>query len=151
MIDRSRRLGRVFAEASATAGQDAFSRLYDVVGTRLHKQGDSVGDDVLAGLLTIAGLDPALARSVDDADLDTLVTAAHRASQEALGGRGGSPIIVIDGHGCNGPVLTETPAAQQGAALLDAIITAVTTPEFAALQRPYQGPPTIDHTTEAVH
>lgn len=151
MIDRSRRLGRVFAAATETAGSDAFTRLYNSVGTRLHVNGGDIGTPALAEALAEAGLDPALLRSLNDAGLDITVTAAHRVSQDALGGRGGSPIIVIDGQGFTGPVLTETPAAQQGPALLAAIVTAATTPGFAALQRPYQGPPRIDHRTEAAH
>ncbi|APE36389.1 disulfide bond formation protein DsbA [Nocardia mangyaensis] len=98
MIERSRRLGRVFTAATATAGHDAFARLYDT-----------------------------------------------------LGGSGGSPIIVIDGHGFNGPVLTESPTAQHGPALLDALVTAATTPGFAALHRPYQSPPRIETTPEDTH
>ncbi|WP_280428553.1 disulfide bond formation protein DsbA [Nocardia brasiliensis] len=81
---------------------------------------------------------------------DNAVTRSHEASQNALGGRGGSPIIAIDGHGFNGPVLTETPTATHGRALLDAVLTAAATPGFAALHRPYQGPPRIE-TTEATH
>jgi hypothetical protein len=59
----------------------------------------------------------------------------------ALGGRGGSPIIAFDGQGFFGPVLTRIPDPEHGAALLDALITAAGTPGFAALQRPYSGPP----------
>ncbi|WP_406230206.1 disulfide bond formation protein DsbA [Nocardia sp. NBC_01009] len=148
MIDRSRRLGRVFAAATRTAGAEAFARLYDAVGTRLHVHGGDLGPEALAASLTAAGLDPALADHVDDTGLDRDVTQRHKASQDALGGSGGSPIIVIDGHGFNGPVLTESPTAQRGRDLLDALVTAATTPGFAALHRPYQGPPRIERTTE---
>ncbi|WP_280267294.1 disulfide bond formation protein DsbA [Nocardia wallacei] len=149
MIERSRRLGRVFAAATNTGGPEAFTRLYDTTGIRLHVHDDDLGPDPLAESLAEAGLDPALAQYAQDIGLDSVVTQSHEASQNALGGSGGSPIIVIDGHGFNGPVLTETPAAQRGRDLLNALVTAATTPEFAALQRPYQGPPRIETTTEA--
>ncbi|MEV6558235.1 disulfide bond formation protein DsbA [Nocardia sp. NPDC051756] len=151
MIDRSRRLGRVFAASADTAGQGAFNRLYDEVGTRLHVHRGGFDTDALTASLVAAGLDPALSHSLDDAGLDAAVTAAHRAGQDALGGSGGSPIIVVDGHGFNGPVLTENPGAHHGTALLEAIVTAATTPGFAALQRPYHGSPNIERTTEAAH
>ncbi|MEU4711047.1 disulfide bond formation protein DsbA [Nocardia salmonicida] len=149
MIERSRHLGRVFAAATDTGGPEAFARLYDHIGTRLHVHGDDLGPEALTASLTAAGLDPDLARSVDDSDLDNAVTRSHTASQNALGASGGSPIIVIDGHGFNGPVLTESPTKQRGPVLLDALVTAATTPGFAALHRPYQGPPKIEHTTES--
>ncbi|MDO3645717.1 mycothiol-dependent nitroreductase Rv2466c family protein [Nocardia mangyaensis] len=148
MIERSRRLGRVFAAATDTAGHDAFARLYETLGPRLHVHGDEIDTGVLIDALTDAGLDPALAQCAEDPTLDTELTRTHRASQDALGGSGGSPIIVIDGHGFNGPVLTESPTAQHGPALLDALVTAATTPGFAALHRPYQGPPRIQTTSE---
>ncbi len=148
MIERSRRLGRVFAAATDTGGPEAFARLYDSAGTRLHVHGDDVGPDTLAESLTGAGLDPTLARCVADPGFDHAVTRSHEAAQQALGGRGGSPIVVIDGHGFHGPVLTESPTAQRGPILLDALVTAATTPGFAALHRPYQGPPRIETSTE---
>ncbi|MEU4808060.1 disulfide bond formation protein DsbA [Nocardia fluminea] len=149
MIERSRRLGRVFAAAAATGGPEAFARLYDTAGNRLHVHGQDLGPAALAESLSAAGLDPALARYTDDTGLDSAVTRSHQASQDVLGGSGGSPIIVIDGHGFQGPVLTEAPAAEQGPVLLEALVTAATTPGFAALHRPYQGPPKIETTTEA--
>lgn len=151
MIERSRRLGRVFAAATTIGGPEAFARLYDHIGTLLHVHRDDLGPEALTASLTAVGLDPGLARSVDDPGLDNAVTRSHTASQNALGARGGSPIIVIDGHGFNGPVLTESPTAQRGPVLLDALVTAATTPGFAALHRPYQGPPRIETTTEAAH
>lgn len=151
MIERSRRLGRVFAAATEACGPEAFARLYADAGARLHVHGEELGPDALAASLTRAGLDPALAQHVDDPGLDSTVTRFHEASQNALGGRGGSPIIVIDGQGFSGPVLTESPTTQHGPALLDALVTAATTPGFAALHRPYHGPPTIARTHERAH
>ncbi|CCF62365.1 disulfide bond formation protein DsbA [Nocardia cyriacigeorgica] len=144
MIQRSRRLGRVFAAATDTAGSEAFARLYETLGTRLHVRGDEIDHDAITDALTEAGLDPALAQRTDDTTLDAELANTHRASQDALGSAGGSPIIVIDGHGFHGPVLTESPTAQRGPDLLAALVTAATTPGFAALHRPYQGPPRIN-------
>ncbi|MGV0688432.1 mycothiol-dependent nitroreductase Rv2466c family protein, partial [Mycolicibacterium thermoresistibile] len=151
MIDRSRRLGRVFAAATRTGGAEAFARLYDVIGTRLHIQGDDLGPQEVAKSLTEAGLDPGLAEHLDSTSLDDDITGTHEVSQAALGSRGGSPIVVVDGRGFNGPVLTEQPRPDRGRDLLDALVTAATTPGFAALQRPYQGPPKIDAATEETH
>ncbi|MGW4370596.1 hypothetical protein ACWEKT_33620 [Nocardia takedensis] len=51
--------------------------------------------------------------------------------------------IAVDGRGFSGPVFTEPPAADRAAAVLDAMLTLATEPAFAALQRPYQGPPSF--------
>lgn len=64
--------------------------------------------------------------------------------QRSLGGRGGSPILAIDGREFFGPVLTENPGPKQGPALLEAVTAMAKTPGFAVLQRPFTGPPTIE-------
>ncbi|MEW1734506.1 hypothetical protein AB0346_00960 [Nocardia beijingensis] len=97
----------------------------------------------MAAALAATGFDQQLIEALDDTRYDAAVAHAHRASQTALGGRGGSPIISVDGHVFSGPVLTEPPAPGRATELLAAIVTAATTPGFAALQRPYQGPPAV--------
>ncbi|MFX0577879.1 disulfide bond formation protein DsbA [Nocardia nepalensis] len=144
MITRSRRIGRVFAAATQRYGHDAFTPLYLALGSRLHPRGPHTEDDaVTAAAIDATGLDPTLIDAMGDTRYDAAVARDHDASQTALGGRGGSPIIAIDGHGFGGPVLTAPPGPQHATELLHAVITAATTPGFAALQRPYQGPPTI--------
>ncbi|WP_433491021.1 mycothiol-dependent nitroreductase Rv2466c family protein [Nocardia grenadensis] len=147
MITRSRRIGRLFAAARKRHGEEAFTTLYLALGVKLHpREPDTDDDTAAAGALRAAELDHVLLGALDDATLDPAVIEAHQAGQTALGGRGGSPIISIDGQGFAGPVLTAPPAPHRATALLRALVTAATTPEFAALQRPYQGPPafTVD-------
>ncbi|MCP2293310.1 disulfide bond formation protein DsbA [Nocardia amikacinitolerans] len=147
MISRSRRVGRLFAAVTDHHGEAAFARLYRAFGRELHPRGHAV-DRAAVTALTNAALDPALISTLDDPRHDPAVTRAHERSQAVLGGRGGSPIIVIDGHAFNGPVLTAPPDATAGTALLDAIITTARVPAFAALQRPYQGPPRFSRTDD---
>lgn len=142
MISRSRRFGRMFAAAEQRHGPAGFVPLYLALGPRLHPRGPDTDDDAAAtAALAEADLDSALLAALDDASFDSLVVDAHRDSQQALGARGGSPIISIDGQGFGGPVLTAPPSPHRATALLRAVIDAARTPEFAALQRPYQGPP----------
>ncbi|MEU4312144.1 hypothetical protein [Nocardia sp. NPDC024068] len=86
--------------------------------------------------------------ALDDSAYDPAVARFHRASQDTLGGPGGSPIISIGGRGFAGPVLTAPPRPDQGRALREALVTTATVPEFAAPQRPYQGPPSFSSTEE---
>ena len=142
MFVRSRRLGRVFAAVTSRGGPGAFASLYLALGPLLHPRAEQTDDDAaVASALEKSGLDPSVIDALDDDRYDTDVSQAHDASQIALGGSGGSPIISIGGHGFNGPVLTAPPRPAESAALLNAVVTAATTPGFAALQRPYDGPP----------
>ncbi|NNH69316.1 disulfide bond formation protein DsbA [Nocardia uniformis] len=148
MIDSSRRLGRLFAAVSEKHGAEGFTRLYRAVGTSVHVHRNQLTDKVIAEILAELGMDPTLLDILDDAGVDGAVASAHAASQQALGGRGGSPIIAIDGHGFFGPVLTRIPDPDNGAALLHAVIAAARTPGFAVLQRPYSGPPATEQHEE---
>ncbi|WP_227981347.1 disulfide bond formation protein DsbA [Nocardia spumae] len=141
MIDRSRRVGRLFAAVSERYGIEGFGRLYPAFGIATHGRGETMTARGLSTLLAGVDLDPALAEAVGDPAWDEAVTEAHRASQRALGERGGCPIISIGGRGFFGPVLTEIPGPRQGARLLEALVTAASTPGFAELRRPYSGPP----------
>lgn len=144
MMDRSRRLGRLFAAAVGERGADAFAGLYDSIGRRIHVRRDELTPALIHDALAENGLPESLADALDDTGLDEAVRRAHQASQDALGDKAGSPIIAVDGRAFSGPVLTRTPSKEDGARLLDAVLTMASVAEFAALQRPYQGPPTIE-------
>jgi hypothetical protein len=107
----------------------------------IHNDGGDLAESSVKEALTATSSSPALVEALDDPAWDDAVRAAHQRSQDALGGNGGSPIIALDGKGFFGPVLTGLPARDAGIALLDAVATAASMPEFAVLQRPYQGPP----------
>lgn len=144
MMERSTRLGRLFAAAVDERGPDAFAGLYDSIGRRIHVDGEDLTATVIREALAENGLAERLTEAQDDGGLDEAVKRAHQASQDALGDEAGSPIIAVDGRAFSGPVLTRTLKAADGVRLLEAVLTMATVPEFAALQRPHEGPPTID-------
>lgn len=144
MMERSRRLGRLFAAVVSRHGQDAFARLYDALGTQFHLRDDELTTDEVRQLLATCDFDESLCEALDDPAFDDEVKRTHQASQEVLGGPAGSPIIVVDGRGFHGPVMTRIPGHEDGVRLLDAVLTATRTPEFATLQRPPEGPPILE-------
>ncbi|OJZ75601.1 disulfide bond formation protein DsbA [Mycobacterium paraffinicum] len=144
MMERSTRLGRLFAAAVDERGPEAFAALYASIGRRIHVDGDDLTASAVRAALAENGLAQGLAEAQDDAGFDQAVKQAHEASQDALGDEAGSPIIAVDGRAFSGPVLTRTLKTPAGVRLLEAVLTMAAVPEFAALQRPYEGPPTIE-------
>ncbi len=144
MMERSRRLGRLLGAVADEHGPDAFARMYASIGTRMHVHKTEMDAAMILEALAENGLDEALAETVDRGEFDDAVRQAHEASQKVLGGSAGSPIIAIDGHAFHGPVLTRVPARDDGVRLFEAVIDAARVPEFAALQRPHQGPPVLE-------
>ncbi len=144
MMGRSRRLGRLFAAVAAAHGPDAFARLYNSIGARMHVRKEEIDAGAIREALAGNGLEESLAEAVDQSKFDDIARQAHEASQKVLGGPAGSPIIAVDGQAFHGPVLTRVPNKEDGVRLLEAIVTAASIPEFAVLQRPYQGPPILE-------
>lgn len=144
MMERSRRLGRLFAAVAGKHGPDGFARLYDALGTRLHVQDEEMTAGEIEEILGACGLEESLSGALEDSGLDEEVRRAHQASQDALGGSAGSPVIAVDGRGFHGPVMTRIPGHEDGVRLLDAVLVAAQTSEFATLQRPVQGPPKLE-------
>lgn len=141
MFERSRRLGRLFAAITDRHGPEAFARLYEPIGTRLHVEKEEVTRGFVADVLSDLGLEESLSKALDeteyDSEYDEAVRRAHAASQDALGDEAGSPIIAIDGRAFFGPVLTDLPEPDDGVVLLDAVVSAAGVPAFAVLQRPH--------------
>lgn len=144
MMERSRRVGRLAAAVTAADGPEAFTRLYDTLGAFIHVRREEITPGAIRTLLAENGFEPSFADALDDGGRDQAVRQAHQASQDVLGGPAGSPIIAVDGRAFFGPVLTRIPTKSDGVRLLEAIVTAAGVPEFAVLQRPYQGPPVLD-------
>lgn len=140
-LEWSRRLGRVCAAATDQAGPDVFGNVYQALGVRVHNRDGDICDSLVKEALAATGCSPALVDALDDPAWDDAVHAAHQRSQDVLGDSGGSPIIAVDGRAFFGPVLTALPDRDAGIALLDAVVTMASTPEFAVLTRPHQGPP----------
>ncbi|MBX9641413.1 MAG: disulfide bond formation protein DsbA [Mycobacteriaceae bacterium] len=137
MFERSRRLGRLFAAVTDRYGPEAFARLYERIGTRLHDQKDEFTPGFVTEVLRDLGLEESLSDSLDETEHDEAVRRAHTSSQDALGDESGSPIIAIDGRAFFGPVLTGLPDPDDRVVLLDAVVSAAGVREFAVLQRPH--------------
>lgn len=132
----SRRVGRLMAAVARERGAAGWAAAYFAFGERYFDRAEPLGEDLVAHVLTAAGLTHATAGAMADGSLDELVRRAHQAGQDALGEAGGSPILRIDGRAFFGPVLTALPEAHEAVALFDAVATLAAVPQFSQLQRP---------------
>lgn len=143
-----RSLLRVAAAARESGGNEAVHRFYTAAGQPLHLGGVSVEvfnggelpDDLVAGILAGAGLDPGLAVAAADERYDTVL---RRETDTALGRTGrdvGTPILTFDpGRATEaslfGPVISRAPKGAEALELWDAVLTLARTPGFAELKR----------------
>nr|WP_231588673.1 hypothetical protein [Mycobacterium nebraskense] len=70
MMERSTRLGRLFAAAVAERGPDAFAGLYDSIGRRIHVRREDLTAAGIREALAENGLEERLAEALDDSGFD---------------------------------------------------------------------------------
>jgi 2-hydroxychromene-2-carboxylate isomerase len=132
----SQKVGRLMVALRGEVGADAMPKAYFAFGHRYFDQSAALSDELVDHVAAAVGAKHVSAAALTDASLDVAVKESHRASQEALGETGGSPLITIDGHTMFGPVFTSVPAPHATLTVLDAVATLVRTPQFSQLQRP---------------
>lgn len=134
MVQGARAL-RVLAAAEEAGGQDALSRLFTVLGTRRHVDGEDFSDSVLQAAVAEAGLDPAVAAAADDPGYDARIKASHEEGQRRVGTESGSPVTAIaGGAGYFGPVVVPVPAGDDALRLFDALSLLASVPAFSELK-----------------
>jgi 2-hydroxychromene-2-carboxylate isomerase len=127
---------RLLVAAAATGGTAAVGALYAAVGTRLHEQGRSVDDALLAEALEEAGLPADLLAAADDASYDEQVRASHAEAQERVGTECGSPVLAIDEGGAwFGPVVAPVPTGQAATDLWQGLVSLSRVAQFSELKR----------------
>ena len=127
---------RVLAAADRKDGSPAVGALFTALGARLHEQGRSIDDAVLAESLAEAGLPADLLTAADDGSLDDDVRASHQRAQERVGTDSGSPVLAFgDGPAWFGPVVSPVPTGQAATELWRGLEALSRVPQFSELKR----------------
>ena len=130
---------RVAAAVSKEYGNDGLAKLYTVMGTRYHHDGEDIDEpDILEEILNTCGFPTQLADAVDDDAWDKIIQAHMDQAIAKVGKDVGVPLIVLDGGkgpGFFGPVFSPAPTGKPAVALWDAIIVAGRSPGFFELKR----------------
>lgn len=148
-----RRLLRVAAAVRESGGNEAVGAFYTAAGQRMHLDGLSmaifggteVPDDLVAGVLTAAGLDASLASAADDEHHDVLLREETELAFSRTGRDVGTPILTFTPGAdteCSlfGPVISKAPKGEAALELWDAVATVARTPGFAELKRSLRDP-----------
>lgn len=131
---------RVFAKV-ATEQPDKVDELYTVMGTIVHREGNSgrqdVGgyDDVIAEALQRAGLDASFADVANTEDYDPQLREFHESGISSVGDEVGTPIVKLGDTAFFGPVLTKIPTGEEAGEIFDASVRLAQYPHFFELKR----------------
>jgi 2-hydroxychromene-2-carboxylate isomerase len=137
-LDRMRRSWgpvRVAAAAVEHAGEKVLPDLYTALGTRIHEQGSTNLDTVIAEALGEVGLPPELAAAAGSAEYDDLVKASTQDAIAAVGMEIGTPIVRIDGDAFFGPVVSAIARGESAGRLFDALAVLASYPHVSEVKR----------------
>jgi 2-hydroxychromene-2-carboxylate isomerase len=130
---------RVAAAVSKAYGNDGLAKIYTIMGTCYHHDGEDIdAPEDLANILGIGGYPVDLAEAATEPKWDKAIQADMDRALAKVGKDVGVPLIVLDGGdgpGFFGPVCSPAPTGKAAVALWDAIIVAGRTPGFFELKR----------------
>ena len=135
---------RVCIAAEQSAGPEVLRPLYTALGTRIHNQGRSDTDAIIAESLAEAGLDASLAAAAHDEGLDEALRASHHAGMDPVGMDVGTPVLHVEGVAFFGPVVTPIPRGETAGTLYDGVVLVAGTPGFYELKRTRIDGPSFD-------
>lgn len=131
---------RVFAKV-ATEQPDKVDELYTVMGSIVHREGNSGRtdfggyDDVIAEALQRAGLDASFADVANTEDYDPQLREFHESGISSVGDEVGTPIVKLGDTAFFGPVLTKIPTGEEAGEIFDASVRLAQYPHFFELKR----------------
>ena len=131
---------RVIIAAQLAHGDEVVLPLYTAMGERMHPQGRTDIDTVIAEALAEAGLPAELADVASSTGVDEQLRASHAEGIGLVGQDVGTPVIAVPGADGSriaffGPVVTPAPKGDAAGRLWDGVLLVAGTPGFYELKR----------------
>jgi 2-hydroxychromene-2-carboxylate isomerase len=130
-------------EALRAAGRNADAgRWYTELGRRSFHDKQSWSQALLSEAADAAGVADVLG-AASDTSWDQAVASSLAEAMDRAGPDVGSPVLVVNGNGAFGPIVSPPPTGDDAVALWDALAGAVAVPGFFELKRGRSGPPEV--------
>ena len=135
---------RVITAAAQQHGSSYVKALYDAMGTKIHNEGNTDIDAVIAKSLAEVGLPADLAAAGQSDEFDAALRTTHEAGISLVGQDVGTPVVAFNGTAFFGPVLTRIPRGEDAGRLWDASVSLASFPYFFEIKRSRTESPMFD-------
>ncbi|HRW17803.1 MAG TPA: disulfide bond formation protein DsbA [Dermatophilaceae bacterium] len=139
---------RVIIAAQQEHGDRVVKRLYDAMGTRIHRQQRTDLDAVIAEALADCRLPAQLAKAAHQKKHDAALKRSHRSGISLVGTDVGTPIVAVTTPtgpvAFFGPVVSPAPQGEAAGRLWDGCVLVAGTPGFFELKRTRTVGPILD-------
>lgn len=143
-MDQAWRPVRVITAAQELHGEEYVKRLYDAMGTRIHRDGNRDYETVIAESLAETGLPAELAEYGRSEKYDAQLRASHQKAIDKVGDEVGTPVVAFNGTAFFGPVMTRIPRGEEAGRIFDGAILMADFPHFFELKRSRTESPEFD-------
>lgn len=143
-MDQAWRPVRVITAAQELHGVEYVKRLYDAMGTRIHRGGSRDYEAVIAESLAETGLPAELAEYGRSEKYDAQLRASHQKAIDKVGDEVGTPVVAFNGTAFFGPVMTRIPRGEEAGRIFDGAILMADFPHFFELKRSRSESPEFD-------
>jgi hypothetical protein len=135
---------RSVVAAQELVGPGVVLPLYTALGERIHLQGRSPDEALIAEAVAAVGLPMEVAQAAGDSCWDAAVEASHHAGMDPVGDQVGTPVVHVDGVAFFGPVVSPAPKGEAAGRLFDGVLACAQTPGFFELKRSRDVDPIFD-------
>ena len=144
LMDKAWLPARAAVQVRERHGAEALGPWYTAVGTRIHEQGRTDYEAVVAEALEELGHDADILDAARTDVADEQLRASQKEAEDLVGNDVGTPVVAFNGTAFFGPVMTRIPRGEEAGRIFDGAVALADFPYFYEIKRARTTDPQFD-------